>query len=775
MTVITGTGLVTTLGLSVDQTWAAVRAGACGMRPLTAIESPLDASSTGGQAPDPDPATASSRRREVAYLEMALDEALRAAGLAADCPYPAHRRGIVLGTTLAGMRGAGSFLRSNDPGHLRTFLAASALQPLAASWPAEGFTASTSAACASGLASIGLADTLLRCRVADVVVAGGYDPVSEYAYAGFSSLRLVADGPQRPFAVGRAGMKLGEGYGLLVLERADDAARRGAGILAAIAGRGETSDAHHLTQPHPDGDGAARAMRAALDDAGIHPARIGLIAAHATATPDNDGAEHAGLLNVFGDRLAQVPTVAFKSHVGHTLGGAGAVELILACQAMRAGSVPPTANVTAGDLEFADLGLVTDGRARTAEINCTMNLSLGFGGANSCMILRRNGGARRPPRAPEPAADVLITGVGVIAPGVIGNDAFKSRLESHPEPRLTEDTGPVDDAALIAYLVRARRVRRMSPYAKLMLAAAQIALEDAGIDETAAFAAECGALLGSTHGATSYSESYYRQIVEEGLAAANPMLFAEAVPNVGSAQLSLMIGLRGSAQTIVGSRTAGIDALQLATLRIAGGEWSRAIVGAAEEYSTVVNSAYARCRAYARDCGGAPFSDPAGFRVGAGAAVLVLESAPSAAARRARVRGRVRRIGAAHGTTDVLEDIGDPPAVLSSANGSYLDRVELEALTRSALRSFSPRRPLTVTTLYGYLAETFSAGPLAAVAAPLLCGRLPAMPAAPHGWPASMCRAGEDAIVGDFGVLCADHTGPVRAVRISVDSGSPHQ
>jgi 3-oxoacyl-[acyl-carrier-protein] synthase II len=767
--VIAGTGLVTALGLSVDETWTAVQAGTCGVGPLTAVESPLEAASAGGQAPDL--ATGSSRRpREVAYLEVALAEALQQASLDTDCPYPADRRGIVLGTTLGGMRGAGAFLRKDDPGQLRSFLAASALQPLAASWPAEGFTASTSAACASGLASLGLACTLLASRVVDIVVAGGYDPLSEYAYAGFSSLRLVADGPQRPFTTGRDGMKLGEGYGLLVLERADDAARRGARVLAVIAGRGETSDAHHLTQPHPDGDGAARAMRAALADAGIEPRQIGLIAAHATATPDNDGAEHAALQSVFADDLARVPAVAFKSHLGHTLGGAGAVELILACEAMHAGTVPPTANVTSDKLEFSDLGLVTDGRMRAAEIDSTMNLSLGFGGANSCMILRRTG-VTEPPPDPRPPRDVLITGVGVIAPGVVGNEAFRSLLDTRPDARLTQDSGAVDDT-LIADLVRARRVRRMSTYAKLMLAATQVAMDDAGIDDTEAFAAECGALLGSTHGATLYSEAYYRQVVEQGIGAANPMLFAEAVPNVASAQLSLKIGLRGSAQTIIGSRTVGLDALQLAALRIASGEWDRAIVGAADEYSDVINRAYAHCGQYACDGGGTPFTDLAGFRIGAGAAALVLESAPSAAARKSRIRGRVRDIGATHGTTDVLQRIGDPPAVVCCASGSRLDRVEFDALSRSADRAYSPQRPLAVTTLYGYLAETFSPGPIAAVAAVLLRGRLPVMLASPHNWPASMRGADGAAIVDDFGVLCADHTGPVRAVRFSIDSGS---
>jgi hypothetical protein len=228
-----------------------------------------------------------------------------------------------------------------------------------------------------------------------------------------------------------------------------------------------------------------------------------------------------------------------------------------------------------------------------------------------------------------------------------------------------------------------------------------------------------------------------------------------------------MIGLRGGAQTIVGTRTAGLDALHLAALQIASGRWERAIVGAAEEYSATVNAAYAHCGLYGG--GGVPFADESGFHVGAGAVVLVLESRRSAATRRAR--GVVEKVGAAHGPRgDALEAIDDPDAVISCASGSRLDRIELEALRRAARRAASPGRPLRVTTLYGYLAETFSVGPLAAVAAGLLVRCLPAMTAAPAGWPASMRVADGTTELRRFGVLCADHTGPIRAVRLGVDN-----
>ncbi|HEY8666115.1 MAG TPA: beta-ketoacyl-[acyl-carrier-protein] synthase family protein, partial [Tepidisphaeraceae bacterium] len=375
---ITGAGLMTPLGLGREATWQAILNATCAMAPLSAIESPLNPNKGGGQCPEIDtpksatPATnenpdargsspvarvsnpcptahAFSKQfehapREVRYLSRAIREALDHAGLSESIPYPPDRCGIMLGTTLHGMRAAGQYLRTSDFSFLRHFLANSTLHEATQGLPFNAFAATTCSACSSGLGSIALAVTLLRTGQLDCVITGGYDTISEYAYAGFNSLRLVAEDAIRPFARGRQGMKVSEGYGILILERADDAARRHATPLARIAGFGESADAHHLTQPHPQGEGAARAMRACLEAAGIDPQDLSLISAHATATPDNDAGEYAALAQVFADRLPDIPVVAYKSMLGHTLGGAGAVELILNALALRDQQIPPTCN-----------------------------------------------------------------------------------------------------------------------------------------------------------------------------------------------------------------------------------------------------------------------------------------------------------------------------------------------------------------------------------------------------------------------------------------------
>ncbi|MCH9002325.1 MAG: beta-ketoacyl-[acyl-carrier-protein] synthase family protein, partial [Planctomycetes bacterium] len=384
--VITGAGLVTSLGLNVEDTWRALIEGRSGIAPLTAIESPLSPNKGGGQAPDVTPDRDCRDLRETTYLRMAIAEALQGADCLEILPYPPHRCGVLLGTTLHGMRQAGSCIRSNDFAPLEHFLAGDILRVATEPFGLRGMASSICSACSSGLASIAMAETLLLAGQLDLVVAGGYDPISEYAYGGFNSMRLITEGRIRNFCRGRDGMKLGEGYGIVVLERERDAVRRGAPPLAALLGFGESCDAHHLSKPHPEGRGAAAAIAQALSAANVQPSAVGMVAAHSTATPDNDAAEYAALKTVFGDHLASVPVVAFKSYIGHTLGGAGAVELILSALAIRDKIVPPTIGVEPDEVEFDALSLRTDAMQKR-DLRATVNISLGFGGANTCMVI----------------------------------------------------------------------------------------------------------------------------------------------------------------------------------------------------------------------------------------------------------------------------------------------------------------------------------------------------------------------------------------------------
>ncbi len=733
--VITGAGLVSCLGLDRESTWRAVKAGRCGIGPLTAIESKLDPDKGGGQVADPEETAhvaAAPVPREVRLLRRAIREAMSEAGIdegPIQWPCEPNRCAILLGTTLHGMRNGGAFLRSGDPKWLRAFLAGATLRAATGHLPAVGFTTTTCSACSSGLASLSLGHTMLQAGEADLVIAGGYDPISEYAYAGFNSMRLVSSTSLRPFDKTRDGMKIAEGYAVVVLERACDAAARHATPLARIAGYGESCDAHHLSKPHPEGAGAAAAMRQALTSAELQPSEIDMLIAHATATPDNDASEYQAMAQVFGDHLPNIPVVGLKSHLGHSLGAAGTIDLILATMAIRDHIAPTQANYDSDNVEFEALRRAEAPRA-DRKLTTILNTSLGFGGANACMIVTEPHPSADRPRREAIAAktkdtpatnnqDVVITGVGVVLPGAIGTDALFSLLSSGSPADLNVSEGSIPPEQY-EHLLNARRTRRMSGYAKLCLAATADAYAHAGITDIPGFGETCRAIVGTMHGAADYCHSYYRQLIDEGVNAANPMLFAEGVPNVASAHLSTTFSLNGFCQTLIGTRTAGLEALQLATARIRTGVWHRAVVCAVDDYMEIASEAY-RTMLPGSEC-----------VMGSGAVAIILESRSSATPRHTTIHGRITntfartvRGGTARSDAkligDAVSELGPLDTIAIPGTHAPIDRIENLGL-RMARRCRSHKTPPKVTTLYGQFPELFAVGPLASLAVAVCSG-----------------------------------------------------
>lgn len=761
--VITGVGLTTCLGTDAESTWRAVLAGQNGMTPMSDVESPLPAGSVGGQALELPAEYRPDLPREARYLRWTVEQALRSAEIAPHQSYEPERCCAMLGTTLHGLRAGGRFLRSKDPTELTTFLAGTTASLALDDLGVHGGCATTCSACCSSLGAIVMGAALLRTGHADMVVAGGYDAVSEYSWAGFNALRLIAGGPMRPFCRGRQGMKTAEGYGLVILERIDEATQRGATVKAVLAGWGESSDAYHLTKPHPEGDGAFRAMERALAIADIRPRQLGLIAAHATGTPDNDVAEYQALRRLLGESLAHVPVVGFKSHLGHTLGGAGASELILSALALRDQVVPACANVTRGEIEFPSLN-VSCGRPCPREIESTLNISLGFGGANTGAVLTRprNGVKVEAPRpcSTDGPSEVWITGIGVVLPGAIGIAGLLNRAANRSLHELPGTCRTIKDADL-ADLLPGPRVRRMSPYVKYSIASATLALRDANLADDPAAIDEGSILLGTAHGSPAFCSEYYSQIVREGPLAANPVLFAEGVPNAAAAHLSACLGFKGASQTIIGSRTAGLDALTLAALRIRSGETRLALVGAAEEDHDVIALAYRTFGLHASDGDAARRSDRGGFRAIPGAVAFVVESSESAIARAATPYARIGTHasacmgirGVVRAVESVLRRVGVPTRVLGSGCGTWIDRAERLGTRRAGVSA-------PIASACGNDEELFSVTPLIGIAKAVTASiEGNASPAPP--------RNGTNRLTA----LCTDWTGATTAVGIERMTG----
>lgn len=623
---VTRIGACSALGRTLDETVDALRAGRVGIRTPSDLEQAPSHESGAGEAPLPTEARGPWRAEHAlrSTLQELLSEEDRATIRAR-----AERWAMVVGTTLAGMRHCGVGMRADEVGdHARADVAfartsaSAVLSNALAGLDIEVPSVSLSSACASSLAAIAHACAQLRAGSVDAVIAGGYDPISEFAYGGFSALQLVARGPLSPFASDREGMKLGEGVALFVLRRFDDglpAAERPR-VRAIITCAGESTDAHHLTQPHPEGQGAARALSQALASDGTPPE---LVVAHATGTPANDAAEHLAYRAVFGERLPLIPVVALKSRFGHPLGAAGALEAAAIIACAERSFVPTTAGRGRSRDEFPDLDLL-EGDARDAAPSEFVALAAGFGGANAAVRFTRATAARTVPSrqpAPEPCA-LRIRAVGAVSIAGRGARALATL------PALREEHGdwPAFDEATLAALLDRTRARRLSLLARLMVGAVRDLVESSGLE--ASELRETPLIAANWCGAADYTERYYRELVRSGIDLANPMLFAESVPNIGSAQCALAFGIEAPTASVIGRRTAAVEAIWLAAAKFRTRDWTRAIVVAAEEAHPIVERVLARCA-----------GAPVGLR--SGAVALLLERASDAAASDGAAHGRL--------------------------------------------------------------------------------------------------------------------------------------
>lgn len=408
--VATGLGLVTALGVDVASTWDGLLAGRSGVRPITAFDPSRLASRIAGEVPDFDPSLVLDRkeqRRNDRYTQLALvatREALAHAGLPERLEGSlAERTGIILGTGIGGgqtLAEQAALSAARGPDRISPFLIPMAIPNLAAGQAAIIFGAvgpnlAVSSACASGGHALGEAWEMIRRGDADVMIAGSSEAaLHEVLVGGFAAMRALStrnDDPaaaSRPFDRGRDGFVIGEGAGVVILEALEHARARGAVPLAELVGYGASADAHHITAPAPGGTGAARAVRRALEKAGLTLDDVDHVNAHATSTPEGDRAELEMLRGLFGARAGEVSVTANKSMLGHTLGAAGSIEAAITILSLGHGVIPPTINQDDPDEAAAGLDL-TPNIARERPIRVAVSNSFGFGGQNSALVFRR--------------------------------------------------------------------------------------------------------------------------------------------------------------------------------------------------------------------------------------------------------------------------------------------------------------------------------------------------------------------------------------------------
>jgi 3-oxoacyl-(acyl-carrier-protein) synthase len=386
---ITGAGVVTAIGQDLDTFWAGLVTGASGIGEIERFPVRDLRVTRGGEVKKLARSLPGRRLpacRTSRFLIHAAHEALATAGLPGRLPEPG-RLAVVVGTALGGIDDAGRALRRE--GGLASLAGALYDGPtrnLARWLGARGPVIAVSTACASGATSLGLAADLLRAGRADVAIAGGADVLCRFVQRGFNVLRSLTREEVRPFDRRRSGLLLGEGAGLVVLERAATAAARGgARPLGFLLGHASTADGAHVTAPDPEGRGLALAVRAALAEAAVAPADVDFVSAHGTGTVANDRVETAVLLRTLGPHAARVPVNSIKAHLGHTMGAAAALEAIMCLLAGRHGQLPPTLHYREADPECA-LDVVA-GAPRRLRPRISLSTSLGFGGCNAALVL----------------------------------------------------------------------------------------------------------------------------------------------------------------------------------------------------------------------------------------------------------------------------------------------------------------------------------------------------------------------------------------------------
>ncbi|MBM3941043.1 MAG: beta-ketoacyl-ACP synthase II [SAR202 cluster bacterium] len=405
--VVTGMGAITPLGESVQAFWDGLVAGRSGIGRMTLTDPSAYPCQVAGEVKgwDPDRHIDKRESRRMARFSQlavaATHEATRQARLSAE-RIDSTRFGVVFGNGNGGFPNIDEAMRTVvTKGGMRMspFFFPMALPNMAAAnisrlFGAHGISNTIVTACAASTQSVGEAAEVIRRGAADVVITGGAEAgISELGLAGFAVMRALAsshnDDPplaSRPFDADRDGFVPAEGAGILIVESLEHALRRGAPVLAEVVGYGASSDAHHQFQPDEDGAGAARAMRWALDDAGVGPREIDYINAHGTSTPLNDASETAAIKRVFGDFAYKVPISSTKSMIGHALGGAGGMEAIASVQTILTGVMHPTVNYQKPD-PACELDYVPN-VARRKPVRTVLSNSFGFGGQNACLVFR---------------------------------------------------------------------------------------------------------------------------------------------------------------------------------------------------------------------------------------------------------------------------------------------------------------------------------------------------------------------------------------------------
>jgi 3-oxoacyl-[acyl-carrier-protein] synthase II len=683
--VVTAVGAITGHGATAAELWDNVVAGKGAIREVEHLSMEGYRTSIGGEVKDRVLPT-HEYRRPPDFRDPVMDFALKAAEEAMEAAasitaaVPAERWGVTIGTCNAGLLSAEKWWIDEragvkaDPRLLMLVTPQALAEALSGAFGLKGPVLSVNTACAASANAIGVALDLIRSGQADAVLTGGSDAFSDVLYAGFNSLESLSPYPAAPYSKDRSGLSLGEGGAMLVLVREDIAKQAGAPILAEILGYGLSADGYHATAPHPEGQGAGRAIKAALCNAGVQADEVRYVNSHGTGTAKNDPAETRATKVGLGEAASRVAVSSTKSMIGHLLGAAGAVEAVVTSLALHHQIVPPTANFTESDPE-CDLDYVPN-VARPMDMDVAMSNNFAFGGANVTIMLGAAG--KRSQAVPRPDLDrPVITGIGAVTCAGADLDALWA---AWVEGRscLTQEAGHSLGRIGLngAGYLNPKQRRRVDRLGLAAVISTMQSLETAGLVVSDDNRTRIGAILGTAVGPMESMEEFARGVIEEGANGANPAVFPNTVYNAATGQVAMLVGTTGPTSTVTAGHAAGASALCYAADLVATDQADAIVAIAADTLTDTMIGAYDGLGILASALPST--GSDAGFGLSEAGVALTVERLSVATARGATILGEVLGYGI---TSDAMGVGGIDP------EGWGIERAMTIALERASLKT----------------------------------------------------------------------------------------
>jgi 3-oxoacyl-[acyl-carrier-protein] synthase II len=724
--VISGMGMLSSAGASLDEARVRFIAGTCCLSPITDPRAARLRARFAGQVAGFDlPTELKGHDRHVHMALVAAREALQAAKV-----QPAdfgRRMGLIFSTCSGPMLLIEAhyerIIRGKPQITAEELIAKryySGAQVLARALGVDGLCTTVVTACSASTAAIALAADLIRCGMLDAALAGGADSFSVSTLAGFDGLKATSDGQCAPFSKPH-GLNLGEAAAFVFVETASSAQQRGAPVHAEVLGSGMSNDAYHCSAPEPAGRGLAEAMKRALRDAGLTPEQIAYVNAHGTGTEANDKAECKAIRKVFGDRAATVPVSSTKSMVGHCLGAAGAVEAMASIVCAEAGVLPPTANY-AGPREGCALDCVPDaGRAWSGPRTFLSNNSA-FGGHNASLVLEVPSNSSSKFQVPSSTSDlpasqgepVYITACGVVSAAGIGVEVLEGALRSS-RPALRQVSLPglpplmagMVDAAAVDAFDRRLHLRQMDRSSKWATVAARLAIREAKYPEKPSALAELGLFLNLSAGPSWAESEFLTPFLSNDHQVTQLAAFPYIVPSSVAGNVCRALMLAGHNLTLSPGPGGGLSGLEPALAALRCGHAGAILCGAVDELSErILTDTHAADLLSGNDA----------MPPGEGAVVLMLETARHANARGAQPLAEICGIACATGermldevVDDALQQAGSkrgtvgaicfdgPPAVLEGLHPAWPGRCTVRtAPVAGCLEGAQPLLDLTM-------------------------------------------------------------------------------